>query len=81
MVSKYRTQQGVDMSSDGDKAATFTAKLGRASPERACLCVMGVYAGGLRGLKWHINPCDSQMICDHSYFIIKFSSDKQTSIF
>lgn len=74
MGSKYRTQQGVDMPSDGDKSATFIAELlGRASPEeRACLCVMGIYAGDLRGLKWHINPCDSQIICDHSNFMEVF---------
>lgn len=52
MGSKYRTQPGVDMSPDGDKATTSIAELGRASPgERACLCVMGINAGGLRGLK------------------------------
>lgn len=48
-------------------------ELGRASPEESPrLCVMGIYAGGFRGLKWHINPCDSQIICDHSYFMEVF---------
>lgn len=57
------------MSSDVDKAAAFIAELRAWPDERASLCVRGIYAGGFRGLKWHINPCDSQIICDHSYFM------------
>lgn len=61
MVSKYRAQQGVGMSSDGDKGPLL--QLGRASPEeRACLCVMGIYTGGYSGTLILLSPKLSEIV-------------------
>lgn len=81
IVCKYKIQQGEDMSSDGDKAATFIAVREGHHLKKKRVSVWWVFMqvvwGGLSGTLILVTPKLSVTICTSW----KFSSNKQTSIF